>query len=237
MAIRIAQRPATPKRTYGYQRTEIVAALGHGVLLVCVSIYIFIEAFERASAPIEIQGAPMLAIATGGLIINAVGLIILSAGRQDSLNVRGAWLHVLSDALGSVGAITAGALIWAFGWTWPDVVASVFIGLMVIYSSWSLLRESLAVLMEAAPDHIDVNEVRRSISGLRNVLGVHDLHIWTVGSGTVSLSGHVVANDGVADGSLLRELNSLLAERFEIEHTTFQIEPQGFEEVGAVYCD
>jgi cobalt-zinc-cadmium efflux system protein len=108
---------------------------------------------------------------------------------------------------------------------------------MVIYSSWSLLREALAVLMEAAPDHIDVEEVRRSIAGMRGVLDVHDLHVWTVGSGTVSLSGHVVAKDGATDGSLLRELSSLLAQRFEIEHTTIQIEPQDFEEPGAVYCD
>jgi cobalt-zinc-cadmium efflux system protein len=236
-AIRIAQLPATPQRTYGYQRAEIVAALGHGVLLVCVSVYIFIEALQRIATPVEIQGAPMLAIAVGGLIINAVGLAILSAGKQDNLNVRGAWLHVLSDAFGSVGAITAGALIWGFGWTWADSAASVLIGLMVIYSSWSLLRESLAVLLEAAPDHIDVDEVRRSIAELRSVLDVHDLHVWTVGSGTVSLSGHVVAKDGVADGSLLRELSSLLAERFGIEHTTIQIEPQDFEEPDAVYCD
>ena len=236
-AIRIAQLPPTPQRTYGYQRTEIVAALGHGVLLVCVSIYIFIEAFQRVSAPVEIQGAPMLAVAVGGLIINAVGLAILNAGKRDNLNVRGAWLHVLSDAVGSVGAIIAGALIWVFGWTWADSAASVLIALMVIYSSWSLLREALVVLMEAAPDHIDVEEVRRSIAGLRGVLGVHDLHVWTVGSGTVSLSGHVVAKDGVADGSLLRELSSLLAQRFEIENTMIQIEPQDFEEPDAVYCD
>jgi cobalt-zinc-cadmium efflux system protein len=236
-AIRIAQLPPTPQRTYGYQRTEIIAALGHGVLLVCVSIYIFVEAFQRVSAPVEIRGAPMLAIAAGGLIINAAGLLILNAGKRDSLNVRGAWLHVLSDAVGSVGVIAAGASIWAFGWTWADSAASVLIGLMVIYSSWSLLRDALAVLMEAAPDHIDVDEVRRSIAELRDVLDVHDLHVWIVGSGTVSLSGHVVAKNGVADGSLLRELSSLLAQRFEIEHTTIQIEPQDFEEQGAVYCD
>ncbi len=237
VAIRIAQLPPTPQRTYGYQRTEIVAALGHGVLLVCVSIYIFVEAIERVSAPVEIAGGPMLAIAVGGLVVNAAGLAILNAGKRDNLNVRGAWLHVLSDAVGSAGAIAAGALIWAFGWTWADSVASVLIALMVIYSSWSLLRESLAVLMEAAPDHIDVEEVRRSIGGMPGVLGVHDLHVWTVGSGTVSLSGHVVAEDGGADGSLLRELNRLLADRFGIEHTTIQIEPRDFEEPGAVYCD
>jgi cobalt-zinc-cadmium efflux system protein len=236
-AIRIAQLPPTPRRTYGYQRTEILAALGHGVLLICIAVYIFIVAFQRISAPVEIQGAPMLAVAAGGLIINAAGLAILNAGKQDSLNVRGAWLHVLSDAIGSVGAITAGALIWAFGWTWADSAASVLIGLMVIYSSWSLLREALAILMEAAPEHIDVEEVRRSIAGLRGVLDVHDLHVWTVGSGTVSLSGHVVANDEVANGLLLQELSSLLAQRYGIEHTTIQIEPPDFEEPGAVYCD
>jgi len=237
VAIQIARLPATPKRTYGYQRTEILAALGHGILLVCISVYIFAEAYHRANAPVEIQGAPMLVIAVGGLLINLASLLILRAGRAENLNVRGAWLHVMSDALGSLGAIIAAALIWSFGWTWADSLASVAIGLMVIYSSGSLLREALAVLMEGAPAHIDVEEVRRALAEHRAVLGVHDLHIWTVGSGMVSLSGHVVAKEDFENGPVLQELGDLLLARFDIAHTTIQIEPENFEESGASYCD
>ncbi len=236
-AIQIARLPPTPQRTYGYQRTEILAALGHGILLVCISVYIFVEAYGRARAPVEILGAPMLVIAVGGLVINIVGLLILRAGKGENLKVRGAWLHVMSDALGSVGAITAAILIWAFGWTWADSLASVVIGLMVIYSSWILLREALAVLMEGAPTHIDVEEVRRAMREHRAVLGVHDLHIWTVGSGLVSLSGHVVAHEGFENGSLLREIGDLLITHFGIAHATIQIEPENFQESGSATCD
>ncbi len=236
-AIQIARLPPTPQRTYGYKRTEILAALGHGILLVCISVYIFVEAYGRAFAPIEIRGAPMLAIAVGGLAINIASLLILRAGKSENLNVRGAWLHVMSDALGSVGAITAAILIWTLGWTWADSLASVVIGLMVIYSSVSLLREVLSVLMEGAPAHIDVEEVRRAIAERRAVLGVHDLHIWTVGSGMISLSGHVVAREGCENGSLLREIGDLLVARFGIAHATIQIEPENFQESDSAYCD
>jgi len=237
VAIQISRLPPTPQRTYGYRRTEILAALGHGVLLVGISVYIFVEAYGRARAPVEIRGAPMLAIAAGGLAVNVASLLILRAGKTENLNVRGAWLHVMSDALGSVGAITAATLIWAFGWTWADSLASVAIGLMVIYSSGSLLREALGVLMESAPAHIDVEEVRRAMGEHHAVLGVHDLHIWTVGSGMVSLSGHVVAREGCENGSLLREIADLLVARFGIAHATIQIEPETFQQPISEYCD
>ncbi len=231
-AVHIAQRPPNARRTYGYHRTEILAALGHGVLLVCISIYIFIEAYQRLGQTVQVAGAPMLAVALGGLFVNGISLAILHAGRHDNLNVRGAWLHVATDALGSVGAILAGLVIWAFGWMWADTLASVLIGFMVIYSSFALLREAVAVLMEGVPAHIDTEEVRDSIAGLRGVVGVHDLHIWTVGSGMVSLSGHVVAKDGFADGALLRAVTVHLERRFGIDHATIQIEPVDFEEDG-----
>jgi cobalt-zinc-cadmium efflux system protein len=231
-AIRIAQRPATPERTYGYYRTEILAALLHGVLLVCVSVGIFFEAYERIGRPTEVLGGPMLAVAAGGLAINLIGLTILNAGKRDSLNVRGAWLHVVSDALGSVGAITAGALIWAFGWTWADPVASIAIGLLIIHSSWALVREAVAVLMEGAPAHIDVEEIQRSLAELSGAQAVHDLHVWTIASGMVSLTGHVVAKDGHSQGDLLQEVCDLLYRRFQIAHATIQIEPAEFQEPG-----
>ena len=230
VALRIAQRPATPARTYGYYRTEILAALIHGVLLVCVSAGIIYEATERLAAPTAVLGGPMLAVAAGGLLVNLVGLKILSEGRHESLNVRGAWLHVLSDALGSVGAMVAGALIWGFGWTWADPAASLLIGGLIVYSSWSLIREAVSVLMEGAPAHIDVEEIQRSLLALTGVETVHDLHVWTIASGMVSLTGHVVIAEGQSPSELLRRVSDLVADRFQIAHATIQIEPMGFDE-------
>ena len=230
VALRIAQRPATSARTYGYFRTEILAALIHGVLLVCVSAGIIYEATERLTAPTPVLAGPMLAVATGGLLVNLIGLQILSKGRHDNLNVRGAWLHVMSDALGSVGAIAASLLIWSFGWMWADPVASLLIGALIIYSSWSLIREAVSVLMEGAPAHIDVEEIQRSLLALSGVEAVHDLHVWTIASGRVSLTGHVVIVNGESHSELLRRVCDLVSQRFRIEHATIQIEPTGFDE-------
>ncbi len=237
VAMQIAQRPATPNRNYGYLRTEILAALLQGVLLVAVSVFIFIEAMERIQAPSEVLGGPMLLIATGGLAVNLIGLAVLNAGRRDNLNVRGAWLHVMSDALGSIGAILAGAAIYTFGWSWADPLASMLIGLLVIYSSLSLLREAVDVLMEAAPAHIDVDKVRAGIAELPGVQAVHDLHVWTITSGMVSLSGHVVAKDGSDTGSLLQQICDRLHQRFGIDHSTIQIEREDFQEPGEICSD
>jgi cobalt-zinc-cadmium efflux system protein len=234
VAIRIAQRPPTASRTYGFFRTEILAALGHGVLLVCVSLGIFYEAWRRFGQTPEILGGPMLAIAAGGLLDNLAGLAILRRGKDENLNIRGAWLHVLSDAFGSVGAMAAGAAVWLLGWGWADTAASVLIGVLVIYSSWSLLRETLDILMEAAPAHIDVPEINRAINELPGVLAVHDLHVWTITSGMVALSGHVVAVDGASHESLLQIVCDRLHQRFGIDHTTIQIESTDFEEPGTV---
>ena len=179
----------------------------------------------------------MLLIATGGLVVNLIGLAILNAGRRDNLNIRGAWLHVMSDALGSIGAIFAGAAIYTMGWYWADPVASLLIGLLVIYSSWSLLREAVDVLMEAAPAHIDVAKVRAAIAELPGVQAVHDLHVWTITSGMVSLSGHVVAKEGSDTGSLLQQICDRLHQRFGIDHSTIQIEPEDFQEPGEICSD
>ena len=229
-ALWIAARPPTPRHTYGYYRTEILAALVNGATLVAISIYIFIEAYRRLSEPPEVQGGLMMVVAVGGLVINLLGLWILNAGKTESLNMRGAWLHVLTDALGSIGAIAAGALIWVFGWNWADPVASVLIGLLVLYSSWSLMKETIAVLMEGAPGHLDVDEVRDAIRAARGVASVHDLHVWTITSGMVALSAHVVAEDGQQAPVILRRLQDVLHERFGIDHTTIQVEPPDYEE-------
>ena len=231
-AIWIAQKPPTSRRTYGYYRTEILAALVNGATLVAISLYIFLEAYRRIGEAPEVQGALMMSIALGGLGINVIGLWILNAGRGESLNVRGAWLHVLTDALGSIGAIVAGGLIWAFGWNLADPVASIVIGVLVVYSSWSLLKETVAVLMEGAPGNIDVDAVRDAVVSVPGVEAVHDLHVWTITSGMVALSAHVVVRETPFNPDILPQIQEELRARFEIDHATIQMEHVGFEESG-----
>ncbi len=197
----IAHRPPTPQHSYGYYRAEILAALANGATLIAVSLVIFYEAISRLARPHDVEGQWMMAIAGGGLAVNVVGLAILHGGRSENLNLRGAWLHLLTDALGSVTAILAGLLIWARGWHWVDPVASILIGVLVIYSSWGLLKEAIAILMESTPKHLDVDAIRDAIAAAPGVRSVHDLHIWTITSGRVSLSAHViVAGDQIAAG-------------------------------------
>lgn len=236
-AIWNAQRPPDSQQTYGYYRTEILAALANGAALVGISVYIFIEAYQRFRDPPEVQGSLMMVIAVGGLIVNLAGLWVLGGGRHENLNVRGAWLHVLTDALGSVGTIAAGSLVWAFQWNWADPGASVVIGLLVIYSSWRLLKESVAVLMEGAPRGIDVDEVRQVLGQQPGVLGVHDLHVWTITSGLDSLSAHVVIDDHLPPAEILSQLRATLYSRFGIDHITLQLEPEDFDERSTSVCD
>jgi cobalt-zinc-cadmium efflux system protein len=231
-ALWISQRPPTPRRTWGYYRIEILAALVNGVTLVVLSIFILREAFERFRAPAPVDAPLMMGIAAGGLVVNLVSLAILHGGREENLNVRGAWLHVLTDALGSVQAIVAGGLIWGLGWTWADPAASALISLLVIYSAWGLLKETVGVLMEGTPRHVDVDEVRNCLMGLPCVLGVHDLHIWTITSGMESLSCHVVIEDGQSYRETLTEVRATLHDRFGIDHLTIQVEPVEMKEHG-----
>jgi len=228
-ALWIAERPPTPQRTYGYYRMEILAALVNAVLLVIVAIFIFIEAVERLRDPVVVQGWVVIWIATGGLLMNLIGLWILHGGRDESLNIRGAWLHVLSDALGSVGAIAAGLLVWLFGWYWADAALSMVIGLLVIFASWNLLKEAVSVLMEHAPGGIDVDQVRDLIRGTPGVLAVHDLHVWAITSGMSALSAHVIIADLHLQQALLKELRDELRQHFGIDHITIQIETEDFD--------
>lgn len=229
-AMWIAQRPPNPRRTWGYYRTEILAALANGAALVAISAWVVVEALRRFRNPPEVDAPVMMAIAAGGLAVNLIGLRILSGGRDESLNVRGAWLHVLTDALGSVQAIAAGGLIWAFGWDWADPAASILISLLVVYSAWHLLRDTVGVLMEGTPSHIDLDDVRNTLAGLPGVEGVHDLHVWTITSGMEALSAHLVVEDPTCAGSLLRTVRTSLHDRFGIHHATVQIEPEHCEE-------
>lgn len=225
-AIWIARRPATPKLTFGFYRAEILAALANGATLIGVSLYIFGEAYHRLWQPPEVAGGAMLGIAFGGLVVNLAGLWLLHSGEDENLNLRGAWLHVLTDALGSVGAMLAGGAVWAFGWNWADPAISVVIGLLVIYSSWHLLAEAVAVLMEGAPRGINVDEVTAAIKEVPRVVAVHHLHVWSITSGMPALSVHVTT-DCEDYGSVLTAVRKTLHDRFHIDHTTVQVEPDG----------
>ena len=222
----ISHRPPTPQHSFGYYRAEILAALANGATLVAISIVIFIEAVERLAEPHPVEGQWMMGIAFGGLLVNMLGLAMLHRGRAESLNLQGAWLHLLTDALGSVAALAAGGLIWAYGWNWADPAASILIGLLVIYSSWQLLKEAIAILMESTPKHLDVDAVRDAIAAGPGVRGVHDLHIWTITSGMISLSAHVIVADDQSPQTSLRTLSQMLHDRFGFDHTTLQIETE-----------
>ena len=229
-AIWLARQPSGSQRTYGFHRAEILAALFNGTSLVAVSLFIFKESWERLQSPPEVQGGLMMGIAVGGLLVNIAGLFILHGGREDNLNVRGAWLHVLSDALGSVAAISAGLLIHFFGWYWSDPLISAVIGLLILYSSWRLLAESVCVLMETAPSSVDVSQLKSALTEPAGVIEIHDLHVWTITSGLDSVSCHVVTDGSRPHDELLTELRTLVHNRCGIDHVTIQIEPQNFEE-------
>ncbi len=225
-ALGMAQRPSTPERTFGWHRTEILAALANGLLLVAVSVAILIEAWGRLSAPHPINGEAMMWIAVGGLVVNLLGLRILHGSRADSLNLRGAWLHVLADTLGSVQAILAGLLVWRLGWLWADPVASVLIALLVAGSAWKLLAESVHVLLEGTPSRLDEPEIRAALLDVEGVVEVHDLHVWTITSGFDALSVHARV-EGRDRDSVLDELRITLRERFQLDHATIQLESGG----------
>lgn len=226
----IAGKPSTSEHTWGYHRTEILAALVNGAMLVAISFYIFYEAYLRLQQTPEVQGDLMILIAVGGLCINLAGLYMLKGGREESLNVQGAWLHVLADTLGSVQVIVAGLLIWLFAWNWADPVASILIGVLIIVSSWNLLQESVMVLLESSPGHLDVDEVRTSMNEIEHVTEVHDLHIWTITSGLVALSAHVVCESSCNRDIVLARLKRTLENRFNISHVTIQLESTEYDE-------
>jgi len=223
-AIWLAMRPATATRTFGFHRVEILAALANGITLVLIALYIFWEAAHRLQEPPDVRSLPMLVVATAGLGANLASGAILYGHRRDSLNVRAAFLHVLGDALGSVGAISAGAIMLTTGWFLADPIISVVIGGLILVSSWRPLRESLAVLLEAAPPHLDVGQLERALTAVPGVEGVHDLHVWTVTSGFVALSCHCELDGQRDSDQVLLDLFSLIHERFGIQHVTIQPE-------------
>ena len=229
-ALWIARRPPSSRRSYGYYRAEILAALANGAALVAIAVFIFIEAMGRIRQPQEVIGTTTAAVAFGGLVVNVIGLAVLGRGESGNLNMKGARLHVATDALGSVAALVSGLAVWTLGWQWADAAASFLIGGLVVFSSWSLLKETVSVLMESAPAHIDLDAVRDCIAEVPGVKAVHDLHCWSITTGLVALSCHVcvAAESGHADA--LAAVRARLHERFGIDHTTIQIEPEGFAE-------
>jgi cobalt-zinc-cadmium efflux system protein len=223
-AVTLAARPATSKRTFGYRRAEILAALVNGVLLVVVSAWITVEAVRRLSEPVEVLGGGMLAVACAGLLVNGVSAWVLIRSDGGSLNVRAALRHVLGDLAGSVGAIFAALTILLTGWEAADAVASILISVLIALSAWSILRESVDVLLEGTPSGLDSETVGNAMASVAGVEQVHDLHVWQITSGFPSLSAHVLVAPEADCHGIRRDVEQMLQERFEITHTTLQVE-------------
>ncbi|MEU6945008.1 cation diffusion facilitator family transporter [Streptomyces sp. NPDC046316] len=240
LAIHFANRPPTETRTYGFARAEILAALANCLLLLGVGTYLLYEAIQRFIEPAETKGGLAVAFALVGLVANMVSLSLLVRGQKESLNVRGAYLEVLADALGSVTVLVSAGIILATGWQYADPIASILIGLMIVPRTVKLLRETLDVLLESAPKGVDMAEVRAHILALPGVEDVHDLHAWTITSGMPVLSAHVVvtqaALDAVGHEKMLHELQGCLGDHFDVEHCTFQLEPAGHAAHEAKLC-
>jgi cobalt-zinc-cadmium efflux system protein len=229
LAIALARRPATAERSFGYLRAEILAALINAVTLIVAAIYIFYEAWERLQDPPEVQSDTLLLVAIAGFCANIASALVLSrgGGHEHNLNQRGAFLHVLGDLFGSVATIVAALVIKATGWYAADPILSAVIGLLVVYGAWSLLRESVDVLLESAPRGMDVATVRRAMQDVPGILGVHDLHVWTVTSGLVALSAHVEIASLQNWSEIMGQLATKLRDDFEIAHVTLQPELAG----------
>jgi cobalt-zinc-cadmium efflux system protein len=229
LALRWTLKSPTAQRTFGYHRLEILVALVNGLALWAMAGYIFYEAMGRFFKPPAISGAPLLVIASLGLLVNLLGMYVLLPTREHNLNLRSAFLHLLGDSLGSVAAMAAGAAIWWQGWYWFDPVAAMAVGALIVISSWQLVWEAANILMEATPKHINLDEVQKRLLAHPEVKQVHDLHVWTIASGIFAASVHVVINGGPLDRDCLTwELEEILRRRFGLEHNTIQLEGPGF---------
>jgi cobalt-zinc-cadmium efflux system protein len=240
LAIGIAARPASGRRTFGYARAEILAALGNCLLLFGVGAFLLYEAVERFVDPPQTKGWLAIAFALFGMLANVISLMLLVRGQRESLNVRGAYLEVLADTLGSVTVLVSSAVVLATGWLAADPAASLVIGLMIVPRAVRLLKETLDVLLEAAPEGVDMAEVRAHMLAMPGVADVHDLHAWTITSGLPVLSAHVVVDQDALDAAgherMLHDLQGCLGHHFDVEHCTFQLEPGGHAEHEAKLC-
>jgi cobalt-zinc-cadmium efflux system protein len=240
LAIHFANRPATGNRTFGYARAEILAALANCLLLLGVGGYVLYEAVQRFVTPADTEGGLTIVFGLIGLVANMISLTLLVRGQKESLNVRGAFLEVAADALGSLAVIISAVVILTTGWQAADPIASLAIGLMIVPRTLKLLRETLEVLLESAPKDVDMQDVRSHILALDGVEDVHDLHAWTITSGMPVLSAHVVVRSDVLNAigneKMLHELQGCLGDHFDVEHCTFQLEPRGHAEHEAKLC-
>ncbi len=236
-AIWFAARPATAKKTFGYYRLEILAAFVNGIALVLISLWVIYEAFERLSAPPDVKGFELTVIAVGGLVINLVCAYLLHGDHAHDLNMRGAWLHVVGDALGSVVAIAAGVLIVFFGWTQADAIGSFLISLIIVFGAWNLIKESINVLLEGTPSHINLAAVEAAIRQTNGVRDVHDLHVWTITSGLEALSAHIRFDQSISQNDILKSLRHRLNHDFGIDHLTIQMETPDLEDESIHFCE
>ncbi|MEO8190078.1 MAG: cation diffusion facilitator family transporter [Acidobacteriota bacterium] len=227
LAIRFAERPATPEKTYGYYRLEILAALANTVVLIGISIYILVEAYQRFRNPPEVQTGTMLVVAGIGLGVNVAGVLLLRGGSSKSLNLKGAYFEVLSDLLTSVGVIIAALVMMTTRWYYADPLISAGIGLFILPRTWTLLREAIGVLLEGTPKDVDVQALREAVGRIQGAEGVHDLHVWTLTSGVNAMSVHVVLSDRASHDDVLKAVQKCITSAFKIAHVTVQLEPIG----------
>ena len=232
-----AERPATARKTYGYYRLEILAAFANGIFLVLLSAIVIYEAVQRWYAAPQILANEFTLIALGGLIVNLIAAYLLRSSHAHNLGVHGAWLHVIGDLLGSIAAILAGLAIMAFGWLWADALSSIVISLIIIYGSWRLIMESVNVLLEGTPRHIDLKAVESAILATEGVSGVHDLHVWTISSGIDALSAHISHYDEVPHSELLNAVRNRLHDDFGLDHLTIQMETVEMETEALYVCE
>ncbi len=228
LAIRFAERQATPERTYGYYRFEILAALSNAVVLILISFYILYEAYQRFLHPPEVESKGMLGVAAVGLVVNLIGMYILRAGSQESLNMKGAYFEVVSDMLTSIGVIVAGVIMLTTGWYYADPLISAGIGLFILPRTWALLKDAVGVLIEGTPSDVNIAALREGLSQIEGVAAVHDLHVWSLTSGVNAASFHAVMSDGIEHDELLARLHDHVTKNFEIDHVTVQVERGDF---------
>ncbi len=226
----MSTKPATPARTYGYYRVEILAALANAVVLFLMSFFILYEAYRRFREPPEVASLPMLGVAGVGLAVNLVGIAMLRKASSESLNMKGAYLEVVGDLLGSIGVLVAGVVMLTTGWWYADPLFSVVIGLFILPRTWNLLSDAVGVLLEGTPAGVSLEAVRGAIGGVPGVAGVHDLHVWAITSGVNALSVHVVMTAGSELADVLTRVRERVTRGFPIAHVTAQVEPPGFAE-------
>lgn len=224
IAIRFAERPATPEKTFGYVRAEVLSALTNAVVLLLLTVYILYEAYQRFQNPPEIIGGPMLVVAVVGLGVNLVSMKLLSGGSSESLNVKGAYFEVLSDMLGSLGVIVAAIVVLVTGWTIVDPIVGAGIGLFIVPRTWSLLKQAVHILLEGTPPEVDLKLLQAKLADLPGVVAVDDLHVWTITSGLDAMSCHLVIDDMTKSAGILTAASGVMRSEFGLTHTTIQIE-------------